>query len=76
MKYIQVKVKPNAGASELIAPENDGVWTARLKSPPVDGKANSELIALVARHFACHKRDVSIKRGGSSRVKLVQVGRD
>jgi hypothetical protein len=51
----------------------EGAWLAQLKSPPVDGKANQELIALVAKHFGCAKSAVSIKSGASGRLKLVQV---
>ncbi len=69
---IQIRVKPNARAS-LLEQKEDGTWLAQIKSPPVDGKANQELIALVARHFECRKSDVSIKAGGSGRVKLVQI---
>ena len=72
MKVIQVKVKPNSRVSVLEERE-DGIWLAQVKSPPVDGKANEELIALVAKHFQCRKSDVSIKAGASGRVKLVQV---
>ena len=57
MKTIQVKVKPNARTSSL--DETDGVWLAQLKSPPVDGKANAELIALVAERFACEPHRVA-----------------
>jgi uncharacterized protein (TIGR00251 family) len=71
---IQVKVKPRARVS-LLTP-GDGVWLAQLKSPPVDGKANEELVALVARHFGCRKSAVSIKSGASARTKLVQIERD
>jgi len=71
-QVIQVKVKPNARASSL-AQSADGSWAAELKSPPVDGKANQELITLVARHFGCPKSAVSIKSGASGRMKLVQV---
>lgn len=67
-----MRVKPNARAS-LLEQKEDGTWMAQLKSPPVDGKANEELIALVARHFGCRKSEVSIKSGGSGRVKLVQI---
>jgi uncharacterized protein (TIGR00251 family) len=66
-RVIQIKVKPNSRAS-LFEQQQDGTWLAQIKSPPVDGKANEELIALVARHFKCHKSDVSIKSGGSSRI--------
>ena len=69
---IQIKVKPNSRASRLEQNE-DGTWLAQLKSPPVDGRANEELIALVAKHFNRPKSDVSIKSGASSRLKLVQI---
>ena len=72
MATLQVKVKPNARAS-LLEQAADGSWLAQLKSPPVDGKANEELIALVARQFGCCKKDVSIRSGASGRMKLVQI---
>ena len=69
---LQVKVKPNARASTL-EQQDDGTWRAQLKSPPVEGKANAELIALVAERFRCRKSDVTIKAGASGRMKLVQI---
>ena len=69
---LQVKVRPNARASSLTQ-SAEGPWLAQLKAPPVDGKANQELIALVARRFGCPKSAVSIKSGASGRLKLVQV---
>ena len=72
MKTVQVKVKPNARVTAL-REVAEGPWLARLKSPPVDGKANKELVALIARHFACPKSSVSIKSGASGRMKVVQI---
>ena len=69
---IQVKVKPNSRAS-LLEQQEDGTWIAQIKSPPVDGKANEELINLVAKHFGCHKSQVSIKSGGAGRTKLIRI---
>jgi uncharacterized protein (TIGR00251 family) len=69
---LRVKVKPNARTSSLQQLQ-DGTWKAQLKSPPVDGKANDELIGLVAAHFHCRKAAVLIKAGGSGRVKLLKV---
>ena len=69
---LQVKVKPRARESAL-AQAADGTWIARLKSPPVDGKANQELVGLVAAHFGVRKAAVVIKAGASGRTKLVQV---
>jgi len=71
-RVIQVKVKPNSRAS-LLEQREDGTWFAQIKSPPVEGKANEELLALVAKHFRCHKSDVSIKAGASGRMKLVRI---
>jgi len=70
---LRIKVKPRARESSLVQ-ETDGTWTARLKSPPVDGKANAELVTLVADRFRCPKSAVSIKSGASGRSKLVKVG--
>ena len=72
MATLQIKVKPNARVSSL-EQAADGSWLARLKAPPVDGQANEELIALVARQFACRKAAVSIKSGASGRMKLVKI---
>lgn len=72
MRTLQLKVKPNARTQSLAEGEG-GVWLAQLKSPPVDGKANAELIALIADHFGCRKKDVTIKAGAGGRMKLVTV---
>ena len=67
-----MKVKPNARASSLTQ-ESDGTWTARVKSPPVDGKANDELVRLVAEHFRCAKSAITIRTGASGRTKRIEV---
>ena len=69
---IRVKVKPNARVSAL-EELGDGTWLARVKSPPVDGKANAELVKLVAEHFGVRKASVTIKSGAGGRLKLVQI---
>ena len=72
MATIQVKVKPNSRISTL-EQGSDGVWLARLKAPPVDGKANAELVALIADQFGCRKAEVTIRSGASGRMKLVRI---
>ena len=72
MKTLRVKVKPNSRvcALERLA---DGTWLARVKAPPVEGKANEALVALLAEHFGVRKAQVTIKSGASSRLKLIQI---
>ncbi len=72
LKTIRVKVKPNARAPTL-EELRDGTWLARVKAPPVDGKANAELAGLIAGHFGVHKASVTIKSGAGGRLKLVQI---
>ena len=72
MKILQVKVKPNARVSVLVA-QHDGSWLARIAAPPVDGQANDALLALVASHFGVRRAQVRLKSGASGRMKLVQV---
>ena len=72
MAILLVKAKPNARASSFTQQE-DGTWLAQLKAPPVDGKANAELIAVVARQFGLTKSQVTIKTGAGSRLKRVEI---
>ncbi len=69
---LRLRVKPRARKASLVQ-QPDGTWIAHLKSPPIDGQANDELIALVAERFYCRKSAVGIKSGASARVKLVTV---
>ena len=72
MPILMVKAKPNARVSALTQ-QDDGTWLAQLKSPPVDGKANAELVGLVASEFGCAKSSVTIRTGAGSKLKRVQI---
>jgi uncharacterized protein (TIGR00251 family) len=72
---IRVQVKPHARVSSLER-GGEGIWIAQIKAAPVDGRANAELIALVAATFRCRKSAVDIKSGASARTKLVRIAAD
>jgi uncharacterized protein len=72
MPLIQIKVKPRSRVSALQRLD-DGTYLAQIKALPVDGQANDELLALVAREFGCLKSAPRIKVGGASRLKWVVV---
>ncbi|NJM23668.1 MAG: DUF167 domain-containing protein [Richelia sp. SM1_7_0] len=69
---IRVKVKPNSQIPKIIEAE-DSSLTIYLKSPPIDGKANQELIKVLAERFNVPKSSVTIKSGLSSRQKVVEI---
>lgn len=68
----RVKVKPNS-KQQSVKEETDGSFTIHLKSPPVDGKANEELIKILAKKFDVPKSKIRIKSGLSSRQKLIEI---
>ncbi|MFB2918884.1 MULTISPECIES: DUF167 domain-containing protein [Aerosakkonema] len=68
----QIKVKPNS-KQQKIEEAADGSLSVHLKSPPVDGKANEELIKLLAEKFDVPKSKITIKSGLSSKTKLVEI---
>ncbi|MGI8504635.1 MAG: DUF167 domain-containing protein [Hassallia sp.] len=68
----KVKVKPNS-KQQKIEEQPDGSLSVHLKSPPIDGKANEELIKLLSEKFDVPKFHIRIKSGLSSRQKLVEI---
>ena len=69
---ITVKATPRANRSEIIAADPD--WLrVRLQAPPVDGKANAELVALFASIFSVPTRAVEILSGSTARLTRVKL---
>lgn len=69
---ITIHVKPNSSASEIEKAEG-GSLLARLKSAPVDGKANTELIRLLSKYFHVPQKSITIKQGSSGKKKLIEI---
>ena len=72
MRTLRVRVKPNA-RTPGVDEEPDGTLVVRVKAPPVDGKANAELVAVLAEHLGVRKAQVSIRSGAAGRMKLVTI---
>lgn len=71
------KVTPGARRSECAGWIRDErgrrVLRVRLAAPPVEGKANRELVRFLAEMLGCAKAAVSIERGGTGRVKTLTI---
>ena len=72
MPIIKVEAKPGSRESNVEELE-DGSFLVKLKAQPVDGKANAELIALLASHFKVSRASVKVKSGAGARIKLVSI---
>jgi uncharacterized protein (TIGR00251 family) len=68
---VSVKVKPNSKNPRI--EDGPGGLVVYLKSPPVEGKANEELIDRLAERFGVPKSRVRIKSGHGGRNKLVEL---
>ena len=72
MRILRVKVKPNSKQQSIQMAE-DGSLVITLKSPPMEGKANEELIKLLAKELNVTKSKIQIRSGLSSRQKLIEI---
>ncbi len=69
---VSVRVVPGARRSALAGAEG-GRLRIRLAAPPVEGRANEELLRFVAARFGVRRRQVALVRGERSREKAVAV---
>ena len=67
---LDVKVQPSARRQE-VQKVSDSEYKIRVLSPPIEGKANKEVIEVVASYFHLPASRVKILRGQRSRKKIV-----
>ncbi len=69
-----VRIVPNAKQSEAIGWEGQTL-KVRIAAPPIEGKANEELIRLMAELCDCSPSEVEILKGMGSKQKTLDVPR-
>ncbi|TME76467.1 MAG: DUF167 domain-containing protein [Chloroflexi bacterium] len=69
-----IRVTPRASAN-AVAGERDGALLVRVSAPPVEGKANDAVVAVLAKALGLPNGAVRVERGGAARMKLVSVPR-
>ena len=72
MAELRVRLQPRARREEILG-ERGGAVVIRVTAPPVDGKANAALCALVAKAAGVAPSRVSVVRGHAARDKVVRV---
>ena len=68
---INIKVIPGARKEEI--KEEDNGFRVYLKSKPEKGKANKELITLLADYFNTSKSNIRIIKGEHARNKIIEI---
>jgi uncharacterized protein (TIGR00251 family) len=69
---LQVQVQPRASRAAVAGVIGDYL-KIRLTAPPLEGRANTELIALLARLFDVPRSQITLLRGETSRRKLLRI---
>lgn len=69
---LRLHVQPGAGRSAVLGRHGDAL-RVRVAPPPVDGRANTAVLALVAELLEVPERQVSLAGGERSRDKRVRV---
>lgn len=70
---IAVRVVPGASAAKVVGLHGEEL-KVKVCSPPLDGRANEELLGVVAATLGLRAREVSLLSGHTARSKQVLVG--
>jgi len=69
---LRIRVAAGARRSEIVGRYGDG-WRVRVSSPPERGRANEEVLALLARTLRLRRPALRLVSGASSRDKIVEL---
>lgn len=75
---IALKVTPGARKNEILGWEDDypqigRVLRVKIAAPPVEGKANKEIVTFMAKSLGIPKSSVELLHGSTGRIKLIRV---
>ena len=71
---LKISIYATPGAKNTqVAGMHEQALRLRLAAPPVDGKANTALLAWAAKTFGVSKKQVELLHGAASRQKVIQI---
>jgi uncharacterized protein (TIGR00251 family) len=68
---IRAKVKPNSKKENIT--KEDNYFSIALKEKAEDNRANKEMIRLLAKYFKVSTANVVIKKGLTSKEKIIEI---
>lgn len=69
-----IRVTPRA-STDAVGGERDGALLVRVTAPPVEGKANDSVVALLAEALDVPRSAIRLERGAAARTKRMSVPR-
>lgn len=73
--YLRVKVQPKSRESAIGDVMDDGTLKVRVKAAPEKGKANKEVIKVLAKKYGVRKSEVEIVSGKTDQIKLIKINK-
>jgi uncharacterized protein (TIGR00251 family) len=70
---LDIRVIPRSSRQRIVIGDNDTI-RVYLNAPPVEGRANSECIALLSKKLGIAKSRISIEKGERGRRKRILIG--
>lgn len=75
--YLKIKVITKSSKNEIsdvmTNPDGEKIYKIRIKSAPVEGKANAELIKFLSKELSIPQGSIEIIKGGTSKIKLIKI---
>ena len=69
---ILIRVKPRAKTAGVEKLEGEN-YIVSVTEPPIEGRANKEVIEILADYFKVSKSKVSIIKGETGRIKMIDI---
>ncbi|MCU7932913.1 MAG: DUF167 family protein [Candidatus Thiodiazotropha sp. (ex Codakia rugifera)] len=70
---LKLRIQPKASRDSLVGPYGENEYKITLTAPPVDGKANTQLVKFIAKAFRLPRSSVKLISGEASRSKCVRL---
>lgn len=68
---ITVRAKPRSSRAGVTV--KDGVVIVSVTAPPVDGRANEEIVEVLAKHLGVRRGDVVFVSGETAKTKILEI---
>ncbi len=69
---LAVRVRPGARKNEALD-YHEGVLSLKIAAPPVEGKANAELVSYLSAILGIPKSRIELRKGATGRNKLLTI---
>ena len=70
--HLKIRLSPSAKTNAVTGFRSNTLYV-KIKAPPVEGRANSELVSFLAGELGIKQGDITITHGLTSKNKLVSI---